>query len=121
MTDLTGDYVKNSETKYRKQVLRTALIENTNSRDALLMGAMGLAGETGEVVDALKKQIFHGKLQDRLTLLNELGDVRWYLEYLLIALDSSIEEIEKLNIEKLLARYPNISNLNILNLKGVTK
>lgn len=94
---------------YREEVLRTAgvSIEKDSLRDQLLLGATGLAGEGGEVVDIIKKHVFHGKELDRTALVKELGDVRWYFEYLLIANNISMDEVEKANVAKLRARYPN--------------
>lgn len=89
---------------YREEVLRTMVV---NSGQELTMGAMGLAGESGEVVDLIKKHIFHGKPLDRENLLLELGDVRWYIEVLLAAVGYTMEEVEVANIKKLRARHPN--------------
>lgn len=41
---------------------------------------MGLFGETGEVVDLIKKHIGHSHPLDRDKLVKELGDVEWYME-----------------------------------------
>lgn len=93
---------------YRDEVLRTAgvSIEKDSFRDQLLLGATGLAGESGEVVDLIKKNVFHGKELDRTALVKELGDVRWYLEYLMIANKITMNEVEEANVAKLRARYP---------------
>lgn len=91
---------------YRDEVLRTANADNTSFLGKLGMGGMGLAGEAGEVCDLLKKTIFHNKDLDRDKLIKELGDVRWYFEYLMIATDITMEEVENTNIAKLRARYP---------------
>lgn len=48
----------------------------------LIHAAMGLTGEVGEVVDAVKKVQFGGRDLDRLALLKEIGDVAWYLNLL---------------------------------------
>lgn len=85
---------------YREEVLRTA-----GSSD-LAMGALGLAGETGELVDIIKKHLYHGKALDRTDLVKELGDIRWYLEYLMIATGVTMEEVEATNVAKLRKRYP---------------
>lgn len=86
---------------YRQEVLRTA-----GSEGNITMGALGLAGEAGEVADEIKKIVFHGKVTNRETILKELGDVRWYLEYLAHAFGFTMDEIEFANMEKLRARYP---------------
>ena len=39
-------------------------------------------------------------------LKRELGDIMWYISQACIALDTSIEDIIYMNIEKLEARYP---------------
>lgn len=93
---------------YRDEVLRTAgvSLEKDSFRDQLLLGATGLAGEGGEVVDLIKKHVFHGKPLDKENLIMELGDVRWYLEYLMLANGISMEEVEAVNIAKLRKRYP---------------
>ena len=70
------------------------------------MGGMGLAGEAGEVADELKKHLFNGKPLDREQIILELGDVRWYMEYLMITLGTDIHEVEEKNAQKLAARFP---------------
>jgi NTP pyrophosphatase (non-canonical NTP hydrolase) len=91
---------------YRDEVLRLCNKE-LNQEEKLINGAMGLAGEAGEVVDLIKKFKFHKKPFDREKLLNEMGDVRWYLELLTIAVGTTMEEVEALNTKKLNVRFPN--------------
>ncbi len=93
--------------EYRVNVERTlnpAADYTLESR--LTLASLGLAGESGEVVDLVKKHLFHGKPLDREKLILELGDVRWYLESFAWLLGISMEEIELKNIEKLRARFP---------------
>lgn len=70
------------------------------------MGALGLAGEAGEVADLLKKSLFHGHQVDPATLRKELGDVLWYIAALATMSGLTLEEIAAANIEKLRRRYP---------------
>jgi len=67
----------------------------------------GLAGETGEFVDHVKKSKFQGKVLNEEHLIKELGDVLFYSAVAAIALDVSLEEVIQINIDKLTARYPN--------------
>ena len=67
---------------------------------------MGLAGETGEVVDYLKKVLFHGHTFDRQVIEKELGDALHYLSGIATLLDISMEEVASKNLEKLKKRYP---------------
>ena len=91
---------------YRTSVLRTANRYGDTTKE-LNLGGMGLAGEAGEACDMIKKVVFHDKPLNRDGLIKELGDVRWYLEYLCIALGTTIEEVQAANNAKLVDRYPN--------------
>lgn len=72
----------------------------------ILHGIMGLVTESGELMDAVKKSIFYEKELDRVNLVEELGDIMWYMAILIDALDTSFEEVATKNITKLQARYP---------------
>lgn len=69
--------------------------------------AMGLSGESGEVVDLLKKHIHHGhELEDDSKLVKELGDVLHYLAGIATMFGFSLEEVGAANLKKLAERYP---------------
>lgn len=68
--------------------------------------AMGLAGESGEVVDYLKKVLFHSHPLDEMKLKHEIGDVMHFLVGLCTMYDFSLEECATLNVMKLGKRYP---------------
>jgi NTP pyrophosphatase (non-canonical NTP hydrolase) len=69
-------------------------------------GVMGVVGEAGELMDAVKKSKFNGRVFDRVNLVEEIGDVMWYLALLADELGVSFEEIWEKNINKLRQRYP---------------
>ena len=69
--------------------------------------ALGVASETGEVVDLIKKYTFHGHDLDKEALTKELGDVLWYLSQIAEWADIPFENVATQNIEKLEKRYPN--------------
>lgn len=69
-------------------------------------GVMGLAGESGECIDILKKHLFQGHVLDRAKLLDELGDVLWYIAITAKGLGLSMDEVATYNIAKLTKRYP---------------
>lgn len=71
----------------------------------LLHGAMGLATESGEFLDALKKHLFYGKELDNVNLSEELGDLFWYMAIIADELGVDFESVMKTNIDKLRARY----------------
>jgi len=68
--------------------------------------SLGLAGESGEIVDHVKKCIRDGLKMDRVNLIEEVGDILWYCTNMLTVLGSTIEEAMQANIDKLSQRYP---------------
>ena len=87
---------------YQMEALRTA-----GTNDLLLNGVMGLAGESGECVDLVKKYLFQGHALDREHLAKELGDVAWYLAVTAYDIGYDLESVLRMNVDKLRARYPN--------------
>lgn len=71
----------------------------------MAMIALGF-GEAGEVQNIIKKHLYHGHALDKDELLDELGDVLWYLATMANTFGWSLERIAEKNIEKLKARYP---------------
>lgn len=90
------------------QTLASRTINDNLTADELLcMGAMGLAGECGEVCEPIKKHLFHGKTLDKQQVSAELGDVLWYVSALATALGLNLDDLAAQNIDKLKARWPN--------------
>jgi len=95
--------------EYEKECLRTANggTKNLTEKERLMLnGCMGLAGESGEIVDVIKKHIFHGHPLDIESCMKELGDVHWYWSILCYVLNLDPEEVLKQNVQKLRKRYP---------------
>ena len=69
-------------------------------------GVMGLTGEAGEVVDIVKKGIFHGKGVDMEHLKKELGDVMWYVALICESCGWELDDVMQTNVDKLKKRYP---------------
>jgi len=104
------DYVLSEQSKDSQAFLES--FEETNHNvnlPRLMTGAIGLSSESGEYLDVVKKILFQGKQLDDVTknkLINELGDVLFYLTVSLIALNITLEEVLESNISKLSERYP---------------
>ena len=84
----------------------TTLNPALDKKDVLINGVMGLCGESGEVIDVVKKWLAQGHELNREKILAELGDVAWYLAEVAYALDTPLEEVLEGNINKLKKRYP---------------
>jgi NTP pyrophosphatase (non-canonical NTP hydrolase) len=71
----------------------------------ILHAAIGLTTESGEALDAIKKHVYYGKPLDKVNLIEEAGDIMWYLGILCNVLGVTFEEVQQKNIDKLRARY----------------
>ena len=77
--------------------------------ERLTTAGVGLAAESGEFLEIVKKMVFQGKPwneHNREHLIIELGDVMWYVAQACMALDISFDEVIQGNIKKLEKRYP---------------
>lgn len=90
--------------KYQQLALRTS--SHGSSGDMVLNGVMGLNGEAGECIDIVKKHLFQGHPLDTDKLLDELGDVLWYVAITADGIGVPLENIMQHNIDKLHRRYP---------------
>ena len=88
--------------EYQKQALRTA----SGKCRSLANCAMGLAGEAGECADIIKKHLFHDHDLNKEHLAKELGDVAWYPAVCAHIIGYELDDVFKLNVDKLWARYP---------------
>ena len=72
----------------------------------ILHSAVGMSSETGEVLGHIKKVIWQGHCLDVDYIKKELGDILYYFTFLCDLIATDIDEVRKLNIEKLTKRYP---------------
>ena len=100
-----------------KQYIKSVLVTEATDFDAIkgrlsdtttirLMHAKdGIVTEAGEIATQLKKHIFYGKPLDKVNLIEEMGDLFWYLALMCDVLGIPFEQVWDLNIAKLRARY----------------
>lgn len=91
--------------EYQKLAM-TTLNPELDKKDILINGVMGLCGESGEVIDIVKKHLAQGHELDKEKIIKELGDVAWYMAEIATVLDVELEDVFVQNIEKLKKRYP---------------
>lgn len=72
----------------------------------------GVSGEAGELLDAVKKSVVYKKPLDRENVVEELGDLRFYMAGLMNALGISEQEILYATNKKLDKRYASGSYSN---------
>ena len=92
--------------EYQKLSRKTALYPNKDNN--FIYPTLGLAGESGEVSEKIKKVIRdkNGIIDEgtRNDLKKELGDVLWYVANLATELGLSLNDVAFTNIEKLYSR-----------------
>lgn len=72
----------------------------------ILHAQLGVASESGELADAVKKWLIYNQDRDELNIFEECGDLMWYISLMLSACNYTLEECMEQNIEKLKIRYP---------------
>lgn len=109
--------------EYQKKALSTDVFAAKSKKPqvtdpAYMAKILGLVGESGEVAEKFKKIIRNqgGKISesDKNELAKELGDVLWYCSVLARYLDTNLEDVAKINLEKLADR----NNRGVITSKG---
>lgn len=88
------------------EVVRQRLADASPKLIDGLHGAIGLAGEAGELLDIYKRWLIYGQKPDRDHVLEECGDSLHYLTYTLMSEDFTHADARAANVEKLRKRYP---------------
>lgn len=93
---MTGNY-------YQRLAART--IGAKTEHDQIRHGVFGLCSEAGEVAGLFQKQ-YQGHEIDPAHLQKELGDCLWMIAEICTANGWDLDDVMRLNIEKLRSRYP---------------
>jgi len=93
--------------EYMKNVRRSESPNFDMINKRILHASIGVCTEAGELADIIKKSLFYKRQIDRWNLIEEIGDLFWYLGLICDELDITFEEIMDMNIKKLKERYPN--------------
>tara|TARA_R100001129_G_scaffold184031_1_gene167913 strand:+ start:137 stop:463 length:327 start_codon:yes stop_codon:yes gene_type:complete len=92
--------VEGIEATYMDFTRRTAKYPKRREKEYLMIGLMNEAGEVG---GAFKKEI-RDKVDNTELIIDEMGDVLWYLTRLCDVYDIKISELMSNNIDKLVSR-----------------
>ena len=91
---------------YQAETNKTAIYPNKGNN--VVYPVLGLAGETGEVADKIKK-IWRDKNniisdEDKLEIKKEMGDILWYLSQLATELQIDFDDVADTNVLKIKSR-----------------
>jgi NTP pyrophosphatase (non-canonical NTP hydrolase) len=82
------------------------IMDEMTPEDAnLIHMVMGISGESGELLDAIKNAVIYRKKLDLENVIEELGDIEFYLSGLRDSLRITREQCLEHNIAKLEKRY----------------
>lgn len=74
--------------------------------ERLVCAVLAMAGEVGELANHIKKGIWHGHGINQEFVLEELGDILWYLSETATSMNIYLDDVAEFNIDKLRQRYP---------------
>lgn len=116
MSELTTQYSKFVDTllsepssNYDSFSSRLNTLNSQFQVERLLTSCIGISAEAGEFMEIMKKIIFQGKEwneENEFHIKRELSDIIFYLQTACLALNIDLDDVIKMNIEKLEARYP---------------
>lgn len=72
----------------------------------MIHAILGISGECGELLDAVKKHVIYGKPLDLENMREEMGDLHFYLAHLHTITGITEDDAKAANMAKLAKRYP---------------
>lgn len=91
---------------YQSKCIWTAK-DRMDQRETHMSWSLAIAGEAGELANLTKKVFVHGHDYDPDRVIDELGDILWYIAVYSDALGVPLSEVAARNLAKVARRYPN--------------
>lgn len=102
ITDMAYADMVTALAKDPNDIMATVTTEDLN----LLHAAVGIADEAGELVGKIKKLVIYGKDVGEDEIIEEIGDLKFYLQMVLNQLGTPWDDVDDQNRQKLALRYP---------------
>ena len=109
MNSAANSFVQVGETHIRYDQLVYQLFKLDTAPMMALHAALGVCGEAGELADAIKKQYVYGKKVDIGNIIEELGDLRFYIQAVMNHYGLKEQDILQVNANKLATRYKSLT------------
>lgn len=81
------------------------LFKGDTEQTMAIHAALGVCGESGELGDAIKKEYIYGKPRDLVNIIEELGDLEFYLQQVRLHYGVNRFQVLQANADKLSKRY----------------
>jgi NTP pyrophosphatase (non-canonical NTP hydrolase) len=104
----TSDFIKSVELRESNDFEKIAQRMQDKGTVRLIHAMIGMVTESAEFQDMMKKHLMYGKAIDRTNLIEELGDLMWYVGLACSELGVSLDEVMAINNAKLAARYGDV-------------
>ncbi len=101
-----GKVLDISSATYTQGTVAPELGDKLQNYLRIIHAAIGLYTEAGEFIEAIYKHLFNDKDPDHLNMVEECGDIFWYLAIFADDLSVTFDDIQRINNNKLRARYP---------------
>lgn len=90
-----------------REFVRHLFQSKNEGTDGYLHAAVGLAGESAEILDHMKKLWVYDRPFEREKVIEEMGDTFHYFTMLMIKMNVTLHDVMANNVTKLRKRYPN--------------
>lgn len=90
--------------EYQREAAKT-INPVLSEKELIINSCLGMAGETGEFIEHIKKWQGQGHSLDQEHIVYELGDVLFYIAQACTSFHITLEEVAEKNIQKLRQRY----------------
>lgn len=107
--DFVQAVTSDASNELEAMIVRLRELDKIVNISLLMTGATGVAAESGEFAEIVKKCVFQGKPMNEETVFHmkrELGDIAWYWVNACRAIGVDPNEVIAENVRKLEARYP---------------
>jgi NTP pyrophosphatase (non-canonical NTP hydrolase) len=98
-------YTEMDASDYQKAAVGTAKEWNSPDVNDKVGWAIGIAGETGEIMELVKRKFLRGQDVSDERFKEELGDILWYVAVFADTMGFDLSDIMKLNVDKLKERH----------------
>lgn len=105
MSSASNSYVQVGEDQIRYDQFVRQLFKADSEPMMALHAALGVCGEAGELADAIKRQYVYGKIIDIGNVIEELGDLKFYIQAVMNHYGLREQDILQVNANKLSVRY----------------